>query len=114
MHKGLSTTKVAGVAGGCLILGKIGETDNRFLVRVFCGNLQRGDGFQTGLYVLVLSGVAAARVQALLLVLASDVLPSCLGLVDRSLSAAAALALAALWARRRGGGDISAGRGRGL
>lgn len=91
-------------------------------VRVLCGNLQRGDGFQAGLDALLLSAVRDAEVVAFLLsglmggqlVLASDVLSSRLGPVDRSLPAAATLALAALGARRRGGGDISAGGRRGV
>lgn len=85
-------------------------------MRVFCGNLQRGDGFQAGLHILLLSAVPDAGVEAFLLsglmggmlVLASDVLSPHLGPVDRSLSAAAMLAFTALGARRRGGGGISA------
>lgn len=91
-------------------------------MRVFCGNLQRGDGFQAGLDVLLLSAIPDARVEAFLLsglmggqlVLASDVLSSRLEPVDRSLPTAATLALTALGAQRRGGGDISAGGRRGV
>lgn len=72
-------------------------------VRVLCGNLQRGDGFQAGLDVLLLTTVLNVEV------LASDVLS-----LDRSLPAAAALALAALRARRRGGADVGAGGRRGV
>lgn len=86
-------------------------------MRVLCGNLQRGDGFQAGLDILLLSAVPDAGVEAFLLsgmmggqlALASDVLSSRLEPVDRSFPAAATLALAALGARRRGRGDISAG-----
>lgn len=91
-------------------------------VRVLRGDLQRGDGFQAGLHVLLLPAVPGAGVQAFLLsglmggqlALASDVLSSALQPVDRALPAAAALALAALGAWRRVGGDISAGGGRGV
>lgn len=96
------------------------DTEKRVLMRVFCGDLQRGNGFQAGLHVLLLPAVPDAGNEAFLLsgmmggllVLASDVLCSRLQPVDRSVSAAAAtLALAALGARRRGRGDIST-RGR--
>lgn len=91
-------------------------------MRVLGGNLQRGDGFQAGLDVLLLSAVSNAGVEVVLLIglrggqlaLASDVLSSRLEPVDRSLPAAAALALAALGAWRRGGGDIGAGGRRGV
>lgn len=86
-------------------------------MRVLCCDLQRGDGFQAGLDVLLLSAIADTGVKAFLLsgrmggqlVLASDVVSSSLEPVDRSLPAAATLALAALGAWRRGSGDISAG-----
>ncbi len=79
-------------------------------MRVLCGNLQRGDGFQACLDVLLLSAVPDARFKFFLLsslmggqlILASDVLSSSLKPLDRSLPAA-------LGAWRRGGGDISAG-----
>lgn len=91
-------------------------------MRVLSGNLQRGNGFQAGLDVLLLSAVPDTRVETFLLsglmggqlVLASDVLSSCLEPMDRSLPTAATLALAALGAWRRGGGDISAGGRRGV
>lgn len=87
-------------------------------MRVLRGDLQRGDGFQAGLDALLLSAVPDAGVEAFLLsgrlALASDVVSSGLQPVDRSLPAAAALALAALGAWRRGGGDISAGGRRGV
>lgn len=92
-------------------------------MRIFCGDLQRGNGFQAGLHALLLSAVPDAGNEAFLLSgmmggqldLASDVLCSHLQPVDRSVSAAAAtLALAALGARRRGRGDISAGGRRGV
>lgn len=91
-------------------------------MRVLCGNLQRGDGFQAGLDVLLLSIVPDAGVEAFLLsglmggqlCLASDVLSSRLQPVNRALPAAATLALAALGAWRRGGGDISVGGRRGV
>lgn len=95
-------------------------------MRVLCGNLQRGDGFHAGLDILLLSAVPNAGVETfllralsrlmggqLVLRLASEVLSSRLRSVDRSLPAAAPLALAALGAQRRGGGDISAGGGQG-
>lgn len=66
-------------------------------VRVLCGNLQRGDGFQAGLDVLLLTTVLNVEV------LASDVLS-----LDGSLPAAAELALAALRARHRRGAAVSA------
>lgn len=91
-------------------------------VRVLGGDLQRGDGFQAGLDVLLLSAVSDAGVEAFLaisltgrqLALASDLLTCRLQPVDRALPAAATLALAAFGARRRGGGDIGAGGRRGV
>ena len=119
MPKGLEDDKVAGVAeGGVCSWVKSRRQKNGVSVGVLCGNLQRGDGFQAGLDVLLLSVVPDAGVEAFLLsgqlVLASDVLSSKLRPVDRSLPAAATLALAALGAWRRGGGDISAGGRRGV
>lgn len=79
----------------------------QFSVRVFCGDLQRGDGFQAGLDVLLLTAVPNTGVGA-------GVLPSRLRPVDRSVPAAAALALAALGARRRRGADVGGGGRRGV
>lgn len=92
------------------------------LMRVFCGNLQRGDGFQAGLYILLLSAVSDFGVEAFLLsglvagqlAVASDVLSFCLRTEDRSVPAAATLAFAALGAWRHRGADISAGGRRGV
>lgn len=72
-------------------------------MRLLCGNLQRGDGFQTGLNVLLLTAVLNVKV------LASGVLS-----LDRSLPAAAALALAALRTRRCRGARVGAGGRRGV
>lgn len=112
---------VAGGAEGASVPGPNQGGVKRGLMRVLCGYLQRGDGFQAGLDILLLPAVPDARVEAFLLsglmggqlALASDVF-SRLGPVDRSLPAAATLALAALGARCRGGGDISAGGRRGV
>lgn len=91
-------------------------------MRILRSNLQRSDGFQAGLDVFLLSAVRDAGVEAFLLsglmgrqlAVASDVLSSGLKPVDGSLPAAATLALAALGAWRRGGGDISAAGRRGV
>lgn len=72
-------------------------------VRVLCSNLQRGNGFQAGLDVLLLTAVLGVEA------LAPAVLP-----LDRPLPAAAALALAALGARRGGGAAVGAGGRRGV
>lgn len=76
-------------------------------MRVLGGYLQRGDGFQAGLDILLLSDVPDAGVEAFLLsgligaqlALTHDVLFSHLGPVQRALPAAALLALNALGAR---------------
>ena len=119
MPKGLRDHKVG--AGGICSWSKSRrqkKKGGRVSVRVLRGDLQRGDGFQAGLDALLLPAVPDAGVEAFLLsgrlALASDVLSSGLQPVDRSLPAAAALALAALGAWRRGGGDISAGGRRGV
>lgn len=118
MPKGLRDHKVG--AGGICSWSKSRRQKKKrgVSVRVLRGDLQRGDGFQAGLDALLLSAVPDAGVEAFLLsgrlALASDVVSSGLQPVDRSLPAAAALALAALGAWRRGGGDISAGGRRGV
>lgn len=100
-------------AEGRLFLCQIKNTQKEVSVRVLCGDFQRGDGFQAGLDVLLLSTVPNTEVKGFLLssqlVLASDVLSSCLKPVDRSLPTAATLALAALGSWHQGRGDISGG-----
>lgn len=78
-------------------------------MRLFSGDLQRGDGFQAGLDALLLPAVPHPQLGGVL----RDVLPSCLRPEDGPLPAAAALALDARRALLRGDHGVGAGGGRG-
>lgn len=79
-------------------------------MRVLCGDLQRGDGFQAGLDALLLPAVPDPELGGAL----PNVLPPCLGPVDGSFPAAAELSLAALGALLPGGRGLGTGGGQRL
>lgn len=99
-HQSCSCCRRGGIR---IIFTKTKKNGDGSSVRVLCGDLERGDGFQAGLDILLLSTVPDTEVNFDLIVaqLASDVVPDrCLGPVDGALRAAATLALAALGAGR--------------